>query len=133
MSSTAILFAISVFGPAFGYLLGSVMLRIYVDVDRTGLGNGFKVYKAVVKVLIALLKQNEWHSAVYEPTGASLFAFCLAVANQELSPRDPRWVGAWWMGLLISSGSLALTSIPYFFFPRQMPMEGHVSHTEIFQ
>uniref|UniRef100_A0A3B3UY00 Solute carrier organic anion transporter family member n=1 Tax=Poecilia latipinna TaxID=48699 RepID=A0A3B3UY00_9TELE len=80
----AILFAVSVFGPSLGYLLGSVMLRFYVDVNRSDSGS---------------------------------------------VPVDPGWVGAWWMGLLIITGFLTLSSIPYFFFPRQMSSEVNVSVT----
>ncbi|XP_027798495.2 solute carrier organic anion transporter family member 2B1 isoform X2 [Marmota flaviventris] len=78
-----ILFAVTMMGPGMAYGLGSLMLRLYVDIDRM-------------------------------PEGGI-----------NLTSKDPRWVGAWWLGFLISAGMVALAASPYFFFPREMPKETH--------
>ncbi|KAM4846179.1 solute carrier organic anion transporter family member 2B1 [Thomomys bottae] len=81
-----LLFAVTMMGPGMAYGLGSLMLRLYVDIDRM------------------------------PPGGVSL------------TSKDPRWVGAWWLGFLISAGLVALAAIPYFFFPKEMSKEKHELH-----
>lgn len=44
-------------------------------------------------------------------------------AEVQLTNKDPRWVGAWWLGFLVAASLVALSALPYFFFPREMPKE----------
>ncbi|CAF89837.1 unnamed protein product, partial [Tetraodon nigroviridis] len=36
----------------------------------------------------------------------------------SITPKDARWVGAWWIGFLISSGLMFISAIPFWFLPR---------------
>ncbi|NXH48675.1 SO2B1 protein, partial [Dicaeum eximium] len=83
-----ILFSVTVIGPGVAFMLGSAMLRFYVDVDK------------------------------------------VSTAEVQLTIKDPRWVGAWWLGFLVAASLVALSALPYFFFPREMPKEvGELLHT----
>ncbi|XP_076683347.1 organic anion transporting polypeptide 74D [Andrena cerasifolii] len=42
-------------------------------------------------------------------------------ANPQITPTDPRWVGAWWLGLVLISAMLMLVSIGMFAFPTRLP------------
>lgn len=35
-----------------------------------------------------------------------------------ITPKDSRWVGAWWIGFLIASGLMFISAIPFWFLPR---------------
>ncbi|KAF1567281.1 Solute carrier organic anion transporter family member 2B1, partial [Eudyptes schlegeli] len=76
-----ILFSVTTIGPGVAFMLGSAMLRFYVDIDKV--------------------------------TGDGV----------QLTNEDPRWVGAWWLGFLVAASLVAMSAVPYFFFPREMPKE----------
>ncbi|NXE83967.1 SO2B1 protein, partial [Cochlearius cochlearius] len=46
----------------------------------------------------------------------------------QLTNKDPRWVGAWWLGFLVAASLVAISAVPYFFFPREMPKESRFCH-----
>ncbi|XP_033100782.1 solute carrier organic anion transporter family member 4A1-like isoform X2 [Anneissia japonica] len=70
--------AISILGPALGYVLGGLYLTIYTDVR-------------------------------VDP------------ADHGISRESPIWVGAWWIGFLVSGSCCLLVSIPLLGYPRALP------------
>lgn len=47
----------------------------------------------------------------------------------SLTPADPGWVGAWWLGFLFSGVVSWLVSIPFFMFPKLLP-DSHLAKAE---
>lgn len=41
--------------------------------------------------------------------------------NPGISPKDPRWVGAWWMGYILFAVGLTVVALPMMTFPRILP------------
>lgn len=74
-----ILFSTLVFGPACGFILGSVCTKFYVD-------------------------------AIFIDTG-----------KLGITPDDPRWIGAWWVGFLLCGALLFSSALLMFGFPQSLP------------
>lgn len=76
-------------GPMVGFLVGGMLLDVYVDFER--------------------VSQPDW----------------------ELTPTDPRWVGAWWVGFFISSILMFIFALPFCLFGAELPTAKHVRETRI--
>ncbi|XP_025102752.1 solute carrier organic anion transporter family member 2B1-like [Pomacea canaliculata] len=50
----------------------------------------------------------------------------VTLQDTDLSPRHPRWIGAWWLGYVIFGSASILFSFPLFLFPRWIK-ERHLS------
>nr|XP_023672540.1 solute carrier organic anion transporter family member 1C1-like isoform X1 [Paramormyrops kingsleyae] len=48
------------------------------------------------------------------------------VDSVTITAQDSRWVGAWWLGFLVAGTFNLVTSIPFWFLPRELPEDGQV-------
>lgn len=39
-----------------------------------------------------------------------------------ITPGDARWVGAWWLGYLITGTITLMSAVPFWFLPKSLPM-----------
>ncbi|KAM6215910.1 solute carrier organic anion transporter family member 1C1 isoform 2-T2 [Rhynchocyon petersi] len=69
---------VAIIGPIFGFLLGSLCAKLYVDIGFVNLD----------------------HIAI--------------------TPKDPQWVGAWWLGYLIAGIISLLAAVPFWCLPRSL-------------
>ena len=51
------------------------------------------------------------------------FYTMIEYADVDMSQKDPRWVGAWWLGFMIIGAAMLLWTIPVILFPGKMPGE----------
>lgn len=48
-------------------------------------------------------------------------AFAPPAGKLDITPDDPRWIGAWWGGFLLCGALLFFSSLPMFGFPQSLP------------
>uniref|UniRef100_A0A8C4FHB9 Solute carrier organic anion transporter family member n=1 Tax=Catagonus wagneri TaxID=51154 RepID=A0A8C4FHB9_9CETA len=82
-------YAMSILGPAFGYVLGGQLLTLYIDIDL----------------------------------GQSI----------DITEDDPRWLGAWWIGFLLSWLLAWFLIIPFSCFPKRLPGTAEIQDGKISQ
>lgn len=46
---------------------------------------------------------------------------CPLAGKLDITPDDPRWIGAWWGGFLLCGALLFFSSLPMFGFPQSLP------------
>ncbi|BFZ11250.1 hypothetical protein BsWGS_14289 [Bradybaena similaris] len=52
--------------------------------------------------------------------GGMFSSMYITLEETNISPRDPRWMGAWWLGFLVFGGCGIICSVPLIFFPRRL-------------
>ncbi|XP_032544465.1 solute carrier organic anion transporter family member 1C1-like isoform X1 [Chiroxiphia lanceolata] len=80
-------------------------------------------------------------SGMFGPTlGFLLGSFCaglwvdIGIVDTDaisINPKDTRWVGAWWLGLLICGSVNFIASLPFWFLPYSVPKEGENQNQKI--
>ncbi|GFS11998.1 solute carrier organic anion transporter family member [Elysia marginata] len=95
------------------YTLGVVYLDENVSPRSSSFYNGIFYTGAVIGPAIGFILGSEFLSYFTEPG--------VDAKSMGLDTNNPKWVGRWWLGFLISGVFAALLSLPLLAFPRSLP------------
>ena len=118
-------------GPTLGFLLGSACLGTYVYpgmevtiliiVISIIILGCFSVTSCPVRIYshIPFLRSplQSWSELVYSRLNFD------RSTQVDFNEKDPRWVGAWWIGFPIIAALLLLFSAPLIFFPQVLILQ----------
>ncbi len=45
------------------------------------------------------------------------------ISDPDIGQKDPRWVGAWWLGFIICAGCSIFWALPMLLFPPKIPSD----------
>lgn len=80
--------------------------------------------------MIAETKNKRWIPQCYNDkllTNVHWIQLFFALSPLDLitiSYKDSRWVGAWWLGFIVTGTVVLLSGIPFFFLPKSLPKQG---------
>ena len=72
---------------------------------------------------IAFLYMSVFYIGVYFITLSYHWKFFLWHTDTELTPDDPEWIGAWWLGSLCLCIAMLFVTLPLLAFPRNLTGE----------
>ncbi|KAM5252979.1 solute carrier organic anion transporter family member 1A2 isoform 2-T7 [Hipposideros larvatus] len=104
--------------------LGISYIEDFAKSENSPLYIGFIETGAIIGPLFGLLLSS-FCANIYVDTGS------VNTADLTITPTDTRWVGAWWLGLLICAAVNVLTAIPFFFLPKTLATEGLKDNADV--
>ncbi|XP_078670865.1 solute carrier organic anion transporter family member 3A1-like [Branchiostoma floridae x Branchiostoma belcheri] len=93
--------------------LGYPYLDDHLPPATTGLWVGINICMLVIAPVAGFIISGAFLN-MYVDIGS------VDLSTVTITPRDPRWVGAWWAGFLVCSAAFCLVSVPFFMMPNEM-------------
>ncbi|WAR16343.1 SO2B1-like protein [Mya arenaria] len=95
-------------GKSFRFPFVSVYIDDAIEKRKTGFYMGILMGTGIFGPALAYL------------LGGLFSKIYVTLESVDITPRDPRWIGAWWLGFLVFGGFAVLFSVPTMCFPRYL-------------
>ncbi|XP_069106696.1 solute carrier organic anion transporter family member 74D-like [Argopecten irradians] len=105
-------FGIGMMLQGVGKSLRGPFVTVYVDDNGKRKRTGF-----YMGIIVALAICGPVLGYVF---GGMLSRVYVTLEDVDMSPRDPRWVGAWWLGFLVFGAASIVFSLPLVLFPKHL-------------